>query len=266
MLHFVIATYIEALPIIKYYKLKQINKISPFNIFVNKNSDISLIISGIGKVASSSAVSFLYCLFKQKKDSIWINLGIAGYGKAKIGEIFLINKISDHITKKNYYPSIVFENEIPTLGCQTYEIPNFNYTSKLHDMELTGFFETATKFSSNELVQSLKVVSDNKENKINKNDKKFISNLISKKINTIDLLTRKLKEISYSNDKDDINPKVINDFTYLTKSFHFSEYQKIELKKNLKKWYVLYKEDSAINYTKYMKNASIILKKIKERL
>ena len=266
MLHFVIATYTEAVPIIKYYKLKQINRITPFNIFVDKNSDVSLIISGIGKVASSSAVSFLYCIFKQKKNSIWINIGIAGFGKGKIGEIFLVNKITDHITKKNYYPSIVFENDIPTLGCQTYEIPNFNYTSRLHDMELTGFFETAIKFSSNELVQSLKIVSDNNENKIDKNDKKFISDLISKKINTIDILTRKLKKISNSNDKDHINPSIINDFAYFTKSFHFTEYQKIELKKNLKKWYALYQKDSAINYTKYMKNASIILNKIKERL
>ena len=266
MIHFVIATYPEAMPIIKYYKLKQMKHVTPFSIFVNKYKDISLIISGIGKVASSSAVSFMYCIFEYKKNNIWINIGIAGYGKGKIGEVFLINKITDHLTKKNFYPSIVFECRIPTIACQSYEIPNFNYSSKLHDMELTGFFETATKFSSNELVQSLKVVSDNKENKIDKNNKKFVSNLILNKINTIDLLTRKLKEISNSNDKDNINPKVINDFTYLTKSFHFSEYQKIELKKNLKKWYVLYKQDSAINYTKYMKHASIILKKIKERL
>lgn len=266
MIHFVIATYAEAIPIIKYYKLKQIKDITPFSIFVDKYKDISLIISGIGKVASSSAVSFMYCIFEYNKNNIWINIGIAGYGKGKVGEVYLINKITDHLTKKNFYPSIVFECRIPTIACQTYEIPNFNYSSKLHDMELTGFFETATKFSSNELVHSLKIVSDNENNHINKKNKEFISNLIFKEIDTIDIIIRKLKGLFYSNDSDKISSKVGNDYHYITKLIHFSKFQKIELKKYLHKWYVIYEQYSAINYTKHIKSASMILKKLKEKL
>lgn len=266
MIHFVIATYPEAMPIIKYYKLKQMKHVTPFSIFVNKYKDISLIISGIGKVASSSAVSFMYCIFEYKKNNIWINIGIAGYGKGKIGEVFLINKITDNLTKKNFYPSIVFECRIPTIACQTYEIPNFNYSSKLHDMELTGFFETATKFSSNELIHSLKLVSDNESNHIDKKNKEFISNLIFKKIETIDKIIRKLKELSHLSNTDNLSSKVGNDYNYFTKLINFSEFQKIELKKYLHKWYIIYKQDSAINYTKHIKSASIILKKLKEKL
>ena len=42
--------------------------------------------------------------FNQQKNNIWINLGIAGHKKEKIGNIFLIDKITDDETKKTMYP------------------------------------------------------------------------------------------------------------------------------------------------------------------
>ena len=38
--------------------------------------------------------------FEQQKNNIWINFGIAGHKKEKIGNIFLVDKIVDNETKK----------------------------------------------------------------------------------------------------------------------------------------------------------------------
>ena len=43
----------------------------------------------------------------------------------------------------------------------TFSKPNYNYSKRLYDMEASGFFLAANKFSTKELIHSLKIVSDN---------------------------------------------------------------------------------------------------------
>tara|TARA_X000001036_G_C20552498_1_gene754983 strand:+ start:105 stop:308 length:204 start_codon:yes stop_codon:yes gene_type:complete len=62
-------------------------------------------------------------------------------------------------------------------------------------MELSGFYSSANKLSYCELIQSLKIVSDNKEKKINFKEREKISELIKiniTKIEEVILILRKL--------------------------------------------------------------------------
>ena len=59
--------------------------------------------------------------------------------KEKIGNIFLIDKITDDETKKTMYPFIFDNCKIKQKSCITYNMANFNYTNDLSDMEVSGF-------------------------------------------------------------------------------------------------------------------------------
>ena len=103
--------------------------------------------------------------FEQQKNNIWINFGIAGHKKEKIGSIFLVDKIIDNETKKKRYPFILDNCKINQSSCITYGEPNFNYTNDLSDMEASGFFFGCEKYSSKEFIHSIKIISDNEKKK-----------------------------------------------------------------------------------------------------
>ena len=196
MIHLVLATHTEAKPIISYFKLKRLMHISEYQVFISKDQNLSLTISGIGKIFSACSVIFTYSLFKRQKNNIWINIGISGHNDLEIGEIILVNKISDLSSKKSWYPSIVFNHDFKVMNCNTYDQPNFKYTKNIHDMEASGFYSSASKLSYFELIQSLKIISDNNNNKINYKEKEKISKLIEINIAEIQKLILKLNEIS----------------------------------------------------------------------
>ena len=72
---------------------------------------------------------------------------------------------------------------------------NFNYTNDLSDMEVSGFFFACEKYSTKELIHSIKIISDNEKEKINFSDKEIINCLILKKINKIDLFAKRIYNI-----------------------------------------------------------------------
>jgi len=177
------AFYKEVAPIIKHYKLKKLN--SPFEIF--KNDEIIVIISGIGKL--NSAIATTYLLSNYNIDFI-MNFGIVGSKSFKIGEIFLINKIN-----KNLYPDILYSHPFneSEIICSDEIITEGEF--KLVDMESEGFFKAATKFMPLENIFIIKIVSDNLV--CFRPDSDFMDNLISphlKNITTfIDSLEKKEK-------------------------------------------------------------------------
>tara|TARA_B100000282_G_scaffold80977_1_gene56289 strand:- start:60 stop:548 length:489 start_codon:yes stop_codon:yes gene_type:complete len=97
VIHFIIATVSEAKPLINFYSLKK-KKTAIFTFY--SNDQISLTISGIGKINAAMSVTQTFYEFNHQKNNIWINFGIAGHKNEKIGNIFLIDKIVDNETQK----------------------------------------------------------------------------------------------------------------------------------------------------------------------
>ena len=75
MIHFVVATNAEARPLIDLFKLKKIKDLKQAFIYANQN--ISLIISGIGKVNAAIGVTQTYYCYNQKNNNIWIKYWIS---------------------------------------------------------------------------------------------------------------------------------------------------------------------------------------------
>ena len=183
MIHFIVATSSESKLIIKKLKLKKVKPSSGFDFFYNDN--FSITITGLGKVNSALGVAHTFFKFKGLSNNIWINIGLAGHEKEKIGTLVFVDKIYDYETQKSMYPFFVKNYKIKRLNCTCYSKPNFNYTNSLSDMESSGFFSSANKYSSKEIIHSLKIVSDNKFEKIDFNDTKIIERIFEKNFDQI---------------------------------------------------------------------------------
>lgn len=84
----------EANHIIKLYDLKETKKLK--NLIIYENEDIVLALSWIWKIQSSIATTFLFLNYKfSKLINIWISWSLL-WKNAKIGDVFLVNKISQH--------------------------------------------------------------------------------------------------------------------------------------------------------------------------
>ena len=175
------AFYKEVAPIIKHYKLKKQN--TPFEVF--KNNEIIVIISGIGKLNSAIATTYL---LNNYKINFIINFGIAGSATKQIGELFLINKINS-----NLYPDILYSHNFNETYIECFDEIKTDGNLNLVDMESEGFFKAATKFLALENIFLIKIVSDNLI--CFRPDNNFMNNLIQphlkKIINFIETLEYK---------------------------------------------------------------------------
>ena len=174
MIHFIIATNSEARPLIDLFKLKKKNS-NKLQIYCNQ--DISLTITGIGKINSAIGVIQTFYETSKKLNDCWINLGLAGHKSHDIGKIFAISKIYDNDTGQKLYP-FVNSFKINSDECISLGKKNKKYSTKIYEMESSGFFNACNKFSSKEFIQILKIISDNHYEAVNFKKNEQIYNLI----------------------------------------------------------------------------------------
>ena len=189
-INIVVAMKREALPLISYWDLKKNSK----KFYSNKKKKINLIISGIGKKRAEKAT--IYLAEKTNNNSFFLNIGIAGHRNYKLGEIILISKITDNKTKYSWYPSLLWKTKIKKTPLITVGFPKIRYTTNfLYDMEASGFFKGAREFVGPEMVQCIKIISDNKKNSILNISSNKIENWINNKIIIIDKLIKEFLNI-----------------------------------------------------------------------
>ena len=76
MIHIIVATISEARPFIVFYKLKKKSRIKEFDIYENSKKNLSLTISGIGKLSAAIATCYTFVEYEKKRNQIWLNFGI----------------------------------------------------------------------------------------------------------------------------------------------------------------------------------------------
>lgn len=110
----------------------------------------------------------MFCLYSPDKQyPVLLNLGIAGHRRHQLGSLFLADKILNMDSGKKFYPQFPFIPACETAAVATLGRAQTAYAENyLYDMEAAGFYEMACKFSSSELIHSLKVVSDNEQSPI----------------------------------------------------------------------------------------------------
>ena len=261
MIHFVVATNSEARPLIDIFKLKKIKNSK--QTFIYSSQEISLTISGIGKVNAAIGVTETYYYYNQKNDNIWINIGLAGHKYLKVGDICTINKITDNETKKNIFP-FINKFKVQNQECLSTGIQKKSYSSKVYDMESYGFYQSASKYSSKELLQIVKIVSDNQFESIDFKNKEVVYNIIfnhRKLIKELCSFMLNLKEEFYQTNKEIIE----NEFNNLFAQIRFTFTEREQMKSLLSLYFTKYNtlNNNIINFSE---NAAYNIKKLKEFL
>ena len=227
-INFVLALSNEAAPLIKYYDLKLIHHY-PFKVFKNKN--FSLIISGVGFNLVKKACIYLSKLSNSHPYTVWLNIGTGGHFSFNIGDIFLAHKVIDEKSSKIYYPPQILKVKLPSAVIKTIRKPSDKYQEdKIFDMEAFGFFEICSKLSILEFVQSVKIISDNKDSP-NFNNKK-IELLITNSLNIINELINELYFLSKKQCSLVLPNELLEKFL---NNWHFTFTQIHQLKKILNK-------------------------------
>ncbi len=237
MIHIICALKSEAAPVVEYFNLERKKTTAPFRIYQGDDADMSLTISGVGRSASASAVQFTYDYYQRAKPGPWINLGVAGHLDLPVGQAVLVKKITDALTGRTWYPSIVIDTALPSCDILTLEKPGEDYQSALFDMECAGFFQCACQVTALELIQVIKIIADNAEQPMDNITPDHISRLIRRNLTAIYNIIEQLKCLS---DECRRTPATCAEFNRLTAQQHFTVYQQHQLNALLKKWQVLY--------------------------
>ena len=204
-MNFVVAFKGEAQQLIDFYQLAKVEE-TPYPLF--RNHQHSLIISGLGRDRAVSATTALHQV-TNKPNLGWMNLGIAGHGSIEIGEALIAGKITDDSSNESFYPPQIFEHSFAVSCLQTCSKPCSNYQPDLgYDMEAHAFYKTASKFSIRELVQVIKIVSDNPDYDLNQVNPKGVPAMIERHLEEIDALVKQIDTASLTMQHDEEVDKI----------------------------------------------------------
>lgn len=212
----------EATAIIRHFNLKR--DVSHHAWPLYHNDRLSLVVSGMGKANAAAACAWLQA---QRPAPCWINVGIAGHATADIGSSWLVNKITDSDSSETWYPQTTLLANMPGKPLTCVSKPaGYESEADLYDMEASGFVSTASRFTTLEWIQLIKIVSDNRQQHWQQLDKNRVPELVSHALpvieSVIDTLTR-----AYPGTHPPCCDKEL--LTELISTFHFTTTQRNEL-------------------------------------
>ncbi len=196
MLLLLVAHPAEARILIDHYRLHKLATEHCFAVYHDHDRRLALTVSGQGKTAAAAATMNLKHTIAATSADAWLNIGIAGHGKRDIGDALLVSKVVDADSGRSWYPQCTFTNTLSRDTCLTVSQPRAIYEPCLLDMEASGFYETASRITTLELIHSLKVISDNPQHPWQQLDRRQAANLIAAIVPVIGEVVESLVNIS----------------------------------------------------------------------
>ena len=157
MITFVTAIYEEARPFIEILGLKKRSDEYQYQHFVSDSYEV--VIVGEGHVSALRNCSRHFALHEPDNSSLVVNVGICGSSFGNIGDLYLINKITDDSTGRTYYPDLVYKNSFEQHGITTVLAPKSSGEG-LFDMESSMIYEGCVPYFTLERMIFFKVISD----------------------------------------------------------------------------------------------------------
>ncbi len=152
----------EASLFIEHFHLQKKARHHGFQIY--KANNHALILSGPGWPAAAAATTHLHEECGSKTGCVWINMGVAGHADLKLGEVVLASSISASHSDQAWTTAQNLVHPLPICSLTTVDSPVSEYApATLYDMEAFGFYSTAIEYTSKDLVQCIKVISDNRQ-------------------------------------------------------------------------------------------------------
>ncbi|MFQ5587505.1 MAG: hypothetical protein ACE5F7_01580 [Nitrospiria bacterium] len=263
MINLVAALMHEARPLIERYRMSSLKGGHPYPIFGNRQ--FTVIVSGIGKLASAAAVGYLHALTFKDGPSGWLNFGLAGHSDFDLGQGFTAHHVIDRGSGRSHYPLGLSAFPCPSSVLMTVDQPERSYHAHGgYDMEASGFFRAALRASTIELIHCYKVVSDNPRHPVKKMTKAAVTGFIGSRIEEMDTILSILLESVAVHRKAHAPDCDLED---ILKRWHFTETQSKQLTRLLQRRRALYAKSALpqLHLTDYP-YAKDFLSALKQRL
>lgn len=184
------ALHLEARPILQHFGLKKDPHSRHLPVYVGE--DLCLAICGTGKTKAAAATGWMLGKYggEAGQGTVAINFGLAGSFDISVpkGELFAINKITDHATGRSFFPEMALKYPLPENSLTTFDhpvrkdgVPDID--NGLADMEGSGFFSAAAAFLPPACIVCLKLVSDHLEGA--KLDKLKMTSLLESRVQEV---------------------------------------------------------------------------------
>jgi adenosylhomocysteine nucleosidase len=185
-LRFVVALQAEARPLAERFDLAPLPECHAFPVYRGERG--WAIVTGPGKVAAAAGTAYLHLLSGGEAGQAWLHVGIGGHFKRPVGDASIAHKIQDAASGSSWYPPLVVDLPCGTASILTVERVEEEYASPwVHDGEAAGFYPTACRFATSELVQCFKVISDNPESTLERSPSaSFVEGLIRENLDPIE--------------------------------------------------------------------------------
>ena len=230
----VVALTCEAKPLIRRYELVPCDGRTTFRELGNADDTIRLVISGVGRESAAAATAQLV---DRHGDGAWLNVGVAGHSEHAVGTPLLAHRIIDSAGGRVWYPPIVFEPPCASATVRTVDEACLDYrTDDLYEMEAAAFFETARRAATHELVQSLKIISDNRSTGSTAITARRVDELIETNLDTITALVELLADLDARQQSPDPVPAGLEE---IVDRVHFTTTQRRQLQRLLRRWHLL---------------------------
>jgi hypothetical protein len=261
----IVAHGLEAKALVKMLELERHHASSEFVEYSNSNK-LRLLVSGIGKEAIAAAVTYLG--EQQASDSgeirAWLNIGIAGHRDASLGNAWLGNKITDQSSGASAYPPQLIEG-IEVGSVVTVDEPENSYPlDAAYEMEASAFYAEATKYSTAELVQVFKVISDNLENPISEIELRSVPGLIAAQAPQLQTLIEGMSAIAVQHNASHRLPSY---FSEVCSKIHLTVNQKLQLRRLCQRYNALGMEEELSSVADLkVSDARTLIQQLAERI
>jgi flagellar biosynthesis/type III secretory pathway chaperone len=229
-LNLVLAHKLEAAPLIDHFGLQQ-RSVNP--LVYAQEEGMQLIVGGEGVPAARAAVKHLAAGQGESAQPGWLNIGIAGHQSRDIGNALLANKIVHRASGECHYPVPLFPG-FDAGELHTVDKPEYDYPEDVaYDMEAAGFYAEATQYTTIELVQCFKIVSDNKARNADLVSLKSVKKLLADKLQTIHQLVEAMLHLQSSYADFTAVPEQLQQ---LLARVHLTATQQVQVKRLLQRY------------------------------
>lgn len=263
MIHIFCALPCEAQPLTQHFKLTELKQFDLFRIYQSEDKEISLTITGIGKINTAAAVSYHHACMQTNASDAWINIGVAGHANMAIGQARLINKITNEHDNTRWYPQIIFTSPCDSTALITLDKPSENYQDAMFDMEASAFYQMAIRLGTAELIHCLKIVSDNTTQASTKVTADMVKTLVSNKIRLIENLIECLKPLSAEIYSITSEPK---HYQYCIEKWHFTQSESIQLTRLLRQWSIRLPDEDIMQSIANNKTGKSVLNTLRDKI
>lgn len=252
----------EARSLIDHFRLKKVQEARAFPLYRNAELALTLVVSGVGIIHVAAATAFAASYFSVRPFG-FLNLGIAGAFDIPVGALRLVNKVSNEAGKA-LYPMALSHFQMMSAPLVTLSQPALASEDHLVDMEAFGFYQTAVRFTTLELIHSLKVISDNHDQDITHINPNQVKAWIEIHLEAIELFLARLRALAMVGHHQDRRRDCL--LEALCEQFHLTQYHRYQVQGLIQKMIAFGLEADLMDLAKECRSIQQWLEQVQNRI